>query len=165
MIRMNRIIRGIHTPRNRLLDSTMSSRPRTFLRSLLATGVLTLAGCVNPFLENYVGSRQSATGDPVRVVAKGNAPRLGTSRFSKKMEIGKLPGDDEARAAAAEVGAKAYWWRFTPSFSGGNESARMRAGNGQVGGVDPFGPALGEKTIKWYDFEAVFYTVEPKRDE
>ena len=99
MIRMNRIIRGIHTPRNRLLDSTMSSRPRTLLRSLLATGVLTLAGCVNPFLENYVGSRQSATGDPVRVVAKGNAPRLGTSRFSKKMEIGKLPGDDEARAA------------------------------------------------------------------
>lgn len=140
----------------------MSSNLRPIVRSLLATGVLALGGCANPFLENYVGTRRPATTDPVRIVAKADMPRLGTSRFSKQMEIGKLPGDDQARAAAAEVGAKAYWWRFAPSYSAGNESAKMRAGNGRVGSTDPFGPAFTEKTIKWYDFEAVFYANAPK---
>lgn len=142
----------------------MPARPVSILRSTLALGVLTLAGCVNPFIENYIGSRQSATTDPVRVVAKANTPRLGTSRFSTKMEIGNLPGDDEARAAAAEVGAEAYWWRFAPSFSAGNESATIGAGSGRVGSTDPFGPSFGEKTIKWYEFEAVFYANAPTRD-
>ena len=143
----------------------MPSSLRPIVRSLLVTGVLALGGCVNPFIENYVGTRQTSTGDPVRIVAKTNAPRLGTSRFSKKMEIGELPGDKEARAAAAEVGAGSYWWRFAPSYSAGNESAKMRAGSGRVGSTESFGPAFGEKTIKWYDFEAVFYAGAPKADE
>ena len=143
----------------------MSSRPVSILRSVLATGALTLTGCVNPFIENYIGTRQTATEDPIRVVAKADAPRLGTSRFSTKMEIGSLPGDTEARAAAAEVGAGSYWWRFAPSFSAGNESATIGAGSGRVGTTDPFGPAFGEKTIKWYEFEAVFYAGPPARDD
>lgn len=143
----------------------MSSRSVSILRPALAIGVLALAGCANPFIENYVGTRQAAKGDPVRIVAKTNAPRLGTSRFSKKMEVGELPGDKEARAAAAEVGAGSYWWRFAPSYSAGNESARIRAGNGRVGSTDPFGPSFGEKTIKWYDFEAVFYADAPAGDD
>lgn len=141
----------------------MSSRPVSILRSVLATGVLALAGCANPFIENYVGTRQPATTDPIRVVAKADTPRLGTSRFSKKMEAGNLPGDKEARAAAAEVGAAAYWWRFAPSYSAGNESAMIGAGSGRVGNTDPFGPAFKEKTIKWYEFEAIFYANAPTR--
>ena len=139
----------------------MPSRPFPILRSTLAAGVLAMTGCVNPFIENYVGIRRSATEDPIRLDAKADRPRLGTSRFSKQMEAGTLPVDAEARAAASEVGAGAYWWRFAPSFSAANEAARIGGGNGRVGNTDPFGPAFGEKAIKWYEFEAVFYADDP----
>ncbi len=139
----------------------MRSIPNRSLRTLLAVSAVILAGCANPFMENYVGSRQESDGTPVRVQAEIESVRLGVSRFTKKIEAGQLPGDKEAMAAAEEVGAKAYWWRYAPTFSSANESARMGAGNGRVGSTPAFGPALGEKAVKWYEFEAVFYANLP----
>ncbi|MDE0888551.1 MAG: hypothetical protein OSA40_03740 [Phycisphaerales bacterium] len=141
----------------------MRSTPRSLrsLRSLLVISTMALAGCANPFMDNYVGGRQELEGTPVRVFKEIKSTRLGVSKFSKKMEIGQLPGDDEALATAEEVGASAYWWRYAPTFSASDESARMGAGDGMVGSTPAFGPALGEKAFKWYDFEAVFYANPP----
>ena len=128
----------------------MRPKPIQSLRTLLVVSTVLLAGCANPFMENYVGSRQESDDTPVRVQAEIKSVRLGVSRFTKQIDAGQLPGDKEAMAAAEEVGAKAYWWRYAPTFSAANESARMGAGNGKVGSTPAFGPALGEKAIKWY---------------
>jgi hypothetical protein len=104
---------------------------------------MALAGCANPFMDNYVGGRQELEGTPVRVFKEIKST------------------DDEALATAEEVGASAYWWRYAPTFSASDESARMGAGDGMVGSTPAFGPALGEKAFKWYDFEAVFYANLP----
>ena len=139
----------------------MRSTTTRNLRPLLALSIMMLAGCVNPFTENYVGSRQELEGTPVRVQKKIKSVRLGVSKFTKKIEAGQLPSDDDALATAEEVGASAYWWRYAPTYSSANESARMGAGNGKVGSTPTFGPALGEKAIKWYEFEAIFYANLP----
>jgi hypothetical protein len=139
----------------------MRSTTTRNLRPLLALSIMMLAGCVNPFTENYVGSRQELEGTPVRVQKKIKSVRLGVSKFTKKIEAGQLPSDDDALATAEEVGASAYWWRYAPAYSSANESARMGAGNGKVGSTPTFGPVLGEKAVKWYEFEAIFYANLP----
>jgi hypothetical protein len=139
----------------------MRSTTTRSVRALLAISVMILAGCANPFTDNYVGSQQDLTGTPMRVHTEFKSVRLGVSKFTKKIEAGQLPGDKEALATAEEVGAKAYWWRYARAFSSGDESARMGAGSGKVGSSPAFGPALGEHAVKWYEFEAVFYANLP----
>lgn len=139
---------------------------RTFrsIRPAAVTAVaIMLAGCAsNPFLDHYVGQRRDGSGTPERLLSEQELPRLGTSRFDVDMVAGKVPGDAQAQAAAAEVGAAAYWWSSRPKYNASNTAARQLETRGRVGGTQSAGAGWNEKAIKWYEFEAVFYAKTPE---
>lgn len=143
-----------------MIDSTPVRRLSRFA---LAATALALAGCAsNPFLDHYVGQRLDATDAPTRLLTEQELPRLGTSRFDVDMVAGKVPGDDQALAAAKAVGASAYWWSSRPKFSAGNTAARQMERSGRVGQTSAAGTGWNEKALKWYEFEAVFYAKTPE---
>ena len=120
----------------------LQNLPRFRASACTATLVLaTLGGCAsNPFVDNYVGQRRSATGEPVRLLTEKELPRLGTSKFDVDVVAGKLPGDDQALAAAKDVGAAAYWWSSRPKYNAGNAAARQLDRGGRVGQTAAAGP-------------------------
>ena len=124
----------------------------------------TLGGCAsNPFLDNYVGTRQESTATPERLLTEQELPRLGTSRFDVDMVAGKVPGDEQALAAAKEVGAASYWWSSRPQYNAGNTVARQQQSRGRVGGTAAYGTGFDEKALKWYRYEAIFYASPSKK--
>lgn len=148
-----------------MIQRTSILRRRSNRPALAAAIVLPflLTGCVtNPFMTNYSGKTQSLEGTPERLLKKDDLRRLGTSRFEVEMTAGTLPGDDQAKAAAREVGARSYWWSSRPKFHGGNDAARAVKSRGRVGQTERGGTAFAEKAIKWYSYEAVFYADAPR---
>ncbi|MEE2972628.1 MAG: hypothetical protein VX672_05840 [Planctomycetota bacterium] len=140
-------------------------RRRTARPGLAAALVLPLllAGCAsNPFVTNYTGSTQPLEGTPERLLKKEDLRRLGSSRFDIEMTAGSVPGDDQAQAAAREIGARSYWWSSRPKFHSGNDAARNMKSRGRIGQTRRGGTAFDEKTIKWYSYEAVFYADAPR---
>jgi hypothetical protein len=124
----------------------------------------TLGGCAsNPFVDHYVGQRRPATGEPVRLLTEKELPRLGTSKFDVDVVAGKLPGDEQALAAAKDVGAAAYWWSSRPKYNAGNAAAEQMERSGRVGQTAAAGTGWNEKALKWYEFEAVFYATTPEK--
>lgn len=122
-----------------------------------------LAGCIsNPFKKNYVGATQELEGEPVRLFGKQDLRQLGTAQFEIDKVIGIIPDDDDALAAARAVGAASYWWTNRPKYSGGNVAARQQWKRSRVGTTESAGMPMSEKTIKWYNYEAVFYADRPK---
>ncbi len=73
-----------------------------------AVGTLTfLAGCTNPFLENYSGARFPATDRAVIMMDHpADQKPIGRSEFIAT----QILGDSEAISAAQEVGATAVVW-------------------------------------------------------
>ncbi|MAC20331.1 MAG: hypothetical protein CMJ23_11795 [Phycisphaerae bacterium] len=139
-------------------------------RTLLLAAVLALpvilGGCVsNPFQKNYTGRTQPLEGTPQRLQKKEALRRLGTSQFDVEITAGMLPDDDTALAVARDVGAKSYWWTSRPKFNARNASAQRVKSRGRIGQTDPSGTGFGEKSIKWFEFEAVFYADLPDEDE
>lgn len=141
--------------------ATSPRRRRTASLAACATFAL-LSGCAsNPFLENYVGRTRDPSESPTRLLTEQKLPELGRSRFDIDMVAGEVPGDAEALAAAREVGATAYWWSSRPKFNAGNVASQRQQARGRVGGTAAFGTGYDEKTLKWYQFEAVFYAMPP----
>ena len=136
--------------------------PRSAARVVAALALATLGGCAsNPFVDHYVGRQRDSTEAPVRLLTEQELPRLGTSRFEVDAVAGSVPGDEQARAAAEEVGAAAYWWSSRPKYNAGNAAARQLDRGGRVGQTSAAGPGWDEKAIKWYQFDAIFYAKTP----
>lgn len=122
-----------------------------------------LAGCTsNPFMTNYVGVVQPLEGEPVRMTTKQELRRLGSSRFEIDQKAGMRPDDTQALAAAREVGASAYWWTSRPKYHGTNTAEQQQRMRGRVGNTATGGIATGERALKWFAYEAVFYADRPK---
>jgi hypothetical protein len=138
--------------------------PRPATRIIAALALATLGGCAsNPFVDHYVGTRRASTNAPMRLLTETELPRLGTSKFDVDAVAGKLPGDDQALAAAKDVGAAAYWWSSRPKYNAGNVAARQLERGGRVGQTAAAGTGWNEKALKWYEFEAVFYATTPEK--
>jgi len=138
--------------------------PRPAARVIAALALATLGGCAsNPFVDHYVGTRRDATTAPVRLLTEQELPRLGTSSFDVDAVAGTVPGDQQALAAAQEIGAAAYWWSSRPKFNAGNTAARQMQQRGRIGQTAASGTGWDEKAIKWYEFEAVFYATTPEK--
>lgn len=123
-----------------------------------------VGGCANPFIENYDGRRQASELDPVRVPQPIDGRRLGTSRFDVDSNVTGVPGDAQAKAAAIEVGAAAYYWKREPNFNAGNAGSRFTESGASTVGAKFESRGFNEKMIKWYRFDAVFYADAPKTD-
>lgn len=145
-----------------LTKNHLHARRRNLLLAAMLTVPVVLAGCVsNPFQKNYTGRTQPMEGTPQRLTKKESLRRLGTSQFDVEITVGMLPDDDQAMAVARNVGAKSYWWISRPKFSALNASAQRVKSRGRIGQTDPYGTGFGEKSIKWFEFEAVFYADLP----
>ena len=123
-----------------------------------------VGGCANPFIENYDGRRQASELDPVRVPQPIDGRRLGTSRFDVDSNVTGVPGDAQAKAAAIEVGAAAYYWKREPNFNAGNAGSRFTESGASTVGAKFESRGFNEKMIKWYRFDAIFYADAPKTD-
>ena len=123
-----------------------------------------VGGCANPFIENYDGRRQASELDPVRVPQPIDGRRLGTSRFDIDSNVTGVPGDAQAKAAAIEVGAAAYYWKREPNFNAGNAGSRFTESGASTVGAKFNSRGFNEKMIKWYRFDAIFYADAPKTD-
>ena len=134
---------------------------RTVLPIALLTAAVVIGGCANPFVTSYDGRRQASESTPVRVFQPLEARRLGISRFDIDANATGLPGDAEARAAAEEVGAAAYYWKSTPKFHAGNVSNRFAEQRASSGNTKFSTQGYDDKLIKWYEFEALFYADLP----
>ena len=135
---------------------------RSRLHLCVATAALMLlGGCANPFVSNYAGRRQTSESTPVRVMQPIEARRLGVSRFDIDSNVMGLPDDAQARAAAEEVGAAAYYWKSTPKFHGGNLSNSFVESNASSGNTKFNTQGYDDKLIRWYEFEAIFYADDP----
>lgn len=121
-------------------------------------------GCSNPFLSSYSGRRQAIDVTPERVQRPIEARRLGTSVFDVDMNAMGVPGDAQAKAAAQEVGAPAYYWKSEPKFHAGNVTNSFVDDSAVIGGTRISAQSYDEKLIKWYTYEAIFYADPPPTD-
>ena len=142
----------------------MRSSRHHFIVLAGSTLLMLVAGCANPFIENYNGRRQASELDPVRVRQPIEGRRLGTSRFDIDSNVTGVPGDAQAKAAAIEVGAAAYYWKREPKFNAGNTGSRFTESGASTVGAKFNSRGFNEKMIKWYVFDAIFYADAPKTD-
>jgi hypothetical protein len=126
---------------------------------LMATGVL-VTGCSNLFLAHYDGKQFPRTSTATRVTqtpAESTADLIGMSTFATSLD----PGNDDAIAAAEQVGADMVEW--DKSYQGTKTSLELRpifgpytSGTSWAEGgtlVDVEQPI----SVKWYRYHARFY--------
>ena len=126
-----------------------------------------LSGCANPFLENYSGARFSPTEQAVVLMEdpKDHLP-IGRSGFIASQVV----GDDEAIAAAKEIGATAVVWSKNYLNSTTNFTSRVQPVtsnttttivgdvNAQVTTTQTDYQYIPEtRTNHWWKYEAAFY--------
>ena len=134
---------------------------------LAVCSLAALSSCANPFLENYSGQRFPATEQAVILMeAPEDQSPIGRSAFIATQVL----GDDEARAAAQEVGATAVVWSKSYLNSTTDLTTRVQpvtsnttttiAGdvNAQVTTTQTDYQYIPEtRTNHWWEYKAAFY--------
>jgi hypothetical protein len=134
---------------------------------LAVCSLAALSGCANPFLENYSGTRFPAT-EQVMILMEapeGQSP-IGRSAFIATQVL----GDDEALAAAQEVGATAVVWSKSYLNSTTDLTTRVQPVtsnttttivgdvNAQVTTTQTDYQYIPEtRTNHWWEYKAVFF--------
>ncbi|MAT82137.1 MAG: hypothetical protein CMJ29_10910 [Phycisphaerae bacterium] len=127
---------------------------------LLAGAACLLAGCSNPFMTNYKGTKFPRTSTATRVMETPDAAKahlIGTSSFSSTV----APGDGDAISAAEQVGADMVQW--DRSFQGTQTALELEP----IYGPYTSGAAWAEGGSlidvehrveeRWYRYHARFY--------
>ena len=134
---------------------------------LAVCSLAALSGCANPFLENYSGRRFPATDHAVILMeAPEDQSPIGRSAFIATQVL----GDDEARAAAQEVGATAVVWSKSYLNSTTDLTTRVQPVtsnttttivgdvNAQVTTTQTDYQYIPEtRTNHWWEYKAAFY--------
>ena len=137
---------------------------RTFLAACTLVG---FSGCANPFLENYSGARFSPTAQAVVLM---EAPKSQTPIGRSGFIATQVVGDNEAIAAAKEIGATAVVWSKNYLNSTTNLTTRVQPVtsnttttivgdvNAQVTTTQTDYQYIPEtRTNHWWKYEAAFY--------
>ena len=134
---------------------------------LTACTLAAISGCANPFLENYSGARFSPTTEAVVLMeAPQSQSPMGRSSFITSQVV----GDNEAIAAAKEIGATAVVWSKNYLNSTTNLTTRVQPVtsnttttivgdvNAQVITTQTDYQYIPEtRTNHWWEYEAAFY--------
>lgn len=128
--------------------------------AMLGSLAMLLAGCANPYVTHYKGTRFPQTNSAKRVMTppeSSAADLIGTSSFSSTV----APGDDAAISAAEKVGATMVQW--DSSFQGTSTALELEP----IYGPYTSGAAWAEGGSlidvehpveeKWYRYHARFY--------
>ena len=128
--------------------------------AMLGSLVMLAAGCANPYVTHYKGTRFPHTQSAKRVMAAPDtsaAHLIGTSSFSSTV----VPGDEAAISAAEQVGANMVQWDSTfqgtatalelePIYGPYTSGAAWAEGGSLVDVEHPV-------EEKWYRYHARFY--------
>ncbi|MEE2907768.1 MAG: hypothetical protein VX527_08040 [Planctomycetota bacterium] len=127
---------------------------------MLGSLVMLLAGCANPYVTHYKGTRFPHTNTAKRVMTApdtSTADLIGTSSFSSTV----VPGDEAAISAAEQVGANMVQWDST--FQGTRTALELEPIYGPYtsGAAWAEGGSLVDVEHpveeKWYRYHARFY--------
>ena len=136
---------------------------------LAACALAALSSCANPFLENYSGTKFPVTEQAVILMAppQDQSP-IGRSAFIATQVL----GDDEAIAAAQEVGATAVVWSKSYLNSTTDLTTRVQPVtsnttttivgdvNAQVTTTQTDYQYIPEtRTNHWWEYKAAFYRI------
>ncbi|MDG2423867.1 MAG: hypothetical protein P8M22_07800 [Phycisphaerales bacterium] len=133
---------------------------RTISLMMLGGLIMLLAGCSNPFLVNYDGTRFPKTSTAKRITDVPDDSKfslIGTSSFSSTA----TPGDNDAIAAAEQVGANMVQWdsayqgtrtqlELEPIYGPYTSGAAMAEGGSLISVEYPV-------EERWYRYHARFY--------
>lgn len=127
---------------------------------LLGSLVMLVAGCANPYVTNFKGTKFPRTNSAKRVMESpdsSQADLIGTATFSSTV----APGDGDAISAAEEVGANMVQWDSTyqgtstalelePVFGPYTSGAAWAEGGSLIDVEHPV-------TERWFRYHARFY--------